>query len=185
LLFPVTDLEKTRSPWFRRLGIFLALVGGFAWIVRTIENFFVPSSYILGAARLTALLAGTLKVSAGVPGVAGVLALSGGTIGFALFESGRGRASALVAAIEFYAAPLVLFQQITLLAYSPLAMVDHATNLLMFWEGGVQPLSNWFVFLVSLLLTATGIIASRKRHRTIEGQPDSTTMANGQSLNEP
>jgi hypothetical protein len=162
-LLPTAGPKRSESTGTRRLGFVLALLGGAVWVLRTVENLFVPSSYILGTARLTSLLDGALKVSAGVPGIAGVFALSVGAIGFALFESGRGKVNALATAIQSFAAPLALFQQITLLAYSPLAMIDHATNILMIWEGGIQPLSNWLVFLVSLFLTATGVIASTRR----------------------
>jgi hypothetical protein len=161
LLLPAPGAERSRSTRTRRVGLVLAVLGGIAWVIKTIANLFVPSSYILGTVPFTSLLEGTWKVSVGIPGISGIVYLLVGTTGFALFKSGSGRLQALVASVQTFAAPLVLFQQLTLLAYSPLAMIDHATNLLMIWEGGLQPFSNWLAFLVSSLLTIRALAANR------------------------
>lgn len=159
LVLPAPRAERCKSARTRRLGLILAVLGGAAWVVKAISNLFVPSSYILGTVPFTSLLEGTWKVSAGVPGVSGIVYLFLGTAGFTLFVSGSGRLRALVASVHYFAAPLVLFQQATLLAYSPLAMIDHATNLLMMWEGGIQPFSNWLALLVASLLTVRAAAA--------------------------
>jgi len=156
-LWPSTEPKRSDSMRVRAVGLGIAVLGGVAWVTRAIENLFVPSSYDLGTNLFTSILNGTMKVSVGISGIAGVAALILAIFGLALFWSGGSKSRALVAAIQSCAAPLVLFQQVTLLAYSPLAMIDHATNLFMIWEGGFQPLSNWFVFFVSLVLTVFGI----------------------------
>ena len=140
-------------------------------------------SYIAGSSLLIGAQTGTITAGLGQLGTRGLAVMFAGICGFILFRLDRGLWSASRDALLRFAAPLVLILEVGLLVLAPLSMFDHAIAYLKLQEGGVQILSNWFVLIVSAILTLLGLALypsfhiPYQRNSSKQPQTDSTGFA--------
>lgn len=159
---------RVTSKDLKFFGFFVAFCGGSAWVARAINTVIsFPSSpyrydYTPGSPMFLQLMAGIRMTLPALTSELWVTVLLLGICGFVLFRLEKGLTSALSDAIMMFAAPLILFQQLGLVAVAPLGLVDHIANFFKWYEGGIQPFSNWLALMLSLFLTALGVTRVRQ-----------------------
>ncbi|MGD0318959.1 MAG: hypothetical protein ABSB56_04625 [Nitrososphaerales archaeon] len=168
LILALFMLKRPRWSWLdehlalprlvKYLGAITAVSGGLAFVTAAVLDWRsnIPS-YTAGSSLLIGAQTGTTTAGLGELGARGLAVMLAGICGFILFNLDRGIWSASRDALLRFAAPLVLFLEVGLLVFAPLSMFDHAVAFLKLQEGGIQPLSNWFVLIVSASLTLMGI----------------------------
>ncbi len=189
LLAFLLGFERPAWPWLQRrtasktaryVGAALAFAGASLWVGNTIWGWIFPSplyaaDYVNGSQTYIARETGILIVYSGVGSLEQLAPLLVGICGLFLYRLDRGVFASFRDSVVRLGAPLVLFYELGLVVLLPLSMTDHVMSSLKLSEGGIQPLSNWFVLMVAVFLTAVGVWESRERlrhNRAVTPAPD-------------
>ncbi|HXW36822.1 MAG TPA: hypothetical protein VEJ36_02820 [Nitrososphaerales archaeon] len=172
LLSPLRTSRVNRR--MRILGVSLAAGGGLSWVAIALASWLFPNpryatDYVLGSPTFVARETGELIVYSGPGSILQLATLMLGFCGFVLLRYHAGGMRAAREAVLKYVAPLSVYYEAGLLYFLPLSMDDHVMSSLKLYEGGIQPISNWFVLVVACFLAVLGVWESFGEFRRSKG----------------